>query len=133
MAAHDLTGSQRDRRVQVVLVVEGIANVVVLLVKVAVGISTGSIAILGDALHSLADVATNAVGYFIVRASERPADEDHPYGHRKFETIAVFVLATTLAVLAVELVLGAVRDVSHRVRRSSATADFHRTKCDAAL
>lgn len=91
------------------LLVEGFANVVVLLAKLAVGLSTGSLAVLSDAVHSLTDVANNLVAWFVVRLSSQPADREHPYGHRKFETLAVFGLATLLTVLAVELALHAIR------------------------
>lgn len=99
----------RDRQVRRVILIEGAANVVVLTAKLFVGLSTGSLAILSDAVHSLTDVANNALAWFIVRHSARPADREHPYGHRKFETLAVFVLATLLALLAVELAMQAIR------------------------
>ena len=51
----------RDRLVRRIILVEGFANLVVLLGKVIVGLSTGSLAVLGDAVHSLTDVANNAV------------------------------------------------------------------------
>jgi len=92
-----------------VIVIEGLANAAVLSLKLVVAVSTGSLAVLGDALHSLSDVANNVVAWFVVRISARPPDRDHPYGHRKFETLAVFVLATLLTVLGVELALGALR------------------------
>ena len=91
------------------IVIEGLANVAVLALKLVVGVSTGSFAVFGDALHSLSDVANNAVAWFVVRISSQPPDRDHPYGHRKFETLAVFVLATLLTVLGIELALGALR------------------------
>jgi cation diffusion facilitator family transporter len=100
---------QRDRQVRRVIVIEGLANVAVLSLKLVVGVATGSFAVLGDAIHSLGDVANNAVAWFVVRVSARPPDRDHPYGHRKFETLAVFVLATLLTVLGIELALGAIR------------------------
>jgi len=100
---------QRDFRVQRVILIEGTANVLVLGLKLAVGFSTGSFAVIGDAVHSLGDVANNVIAWIIVRMSARPADREHPYGHRKFETLAVFVLAALLVVLAVELALGALR------------------------
>lgn len=106
----------RDRRVRWVLVVEGSANVLVLLVKLGVGLSTGSLAILGDAVHSLTDVANNVVAWLVARFSAEPPDREHPYGHRKFETLAVFVLATLLSVLAVELALGALRRGETEIR-----------------
>lgn len=100
---------QRDHRVQRVILIEGAANVLVLSLKLAVGLSTGSFAVIGDAIHSLGDAANNAIAWTIVRMSAQPADREHPYGHRKFETLAVFVLAALLVVLAVELALGALR------------------------
>ena len=93
----------RDQQVQRVIVIEGAANAAVLLAKVAVGLGTGSIAILGDAIHSLTDVANNVVAWMVVRLSAEPADSRHPYGHRKFESVAVFGLAVLLTVLAFEL------------------------------
>lgn len=90
-----------------VIVVEGLANLVVLVAKAIVGFSTGSMAVLGDALHSLSDVANNAVAWVIVGLSAAPPDREHPYGHRKFEVLAVFVLATLLSVVAFELAIRA--------------------------
>jgi len=100
---------QRDRQVQRIILVEGAANVLVLIAKLVVGISTGSLAVLGDAVHSLTDITNNAVAWVVVRLSGQPADREHPYGHRKFETLAVFGLATLLTVLALELALHAIR------------------------
>jgi len=99
---------QRDRQVLRVILIEGFANLVVLVVKLGVGMATGSLAVLGDAVHSLTDVMNNVVAWFVMQHSLKPADSQHPYGHRKFETIAVFALAALLAVLAFELVMRAV-------------------------
>lgn len=101
--------SKRDRQVQRIILVEGAANVLVLIAKLIVGISTGSLAVLGDTVHSLTDVINNVIAWGVIKLSSQPADREHPYGHRKFETLAVFGLATLLAVLAVELALHAVR------------------------
>jgi len=99
---------QRDIKVLKVILIEGLANFAVLGVKLMVGISTGSLAVLGDAVHSLTDVINNVVAWFVTRHSVKPADSGHPYGHRKFETVAVFSLAALLAILAFELVLHAI-------------------------
>ncbi len=96
---------ERDRAVQRVILLEGCANLCVLVIKVLVGVSTNSLSIIGDALHSLSDLANNVVAWFIVKLSCQPPDRKHPYGHRKFETLAVFFLATVLAFLAFELVI----------------------------
>ena len=101
--------ARRDLVVRRIILLEGLANFVVLLAKLTVGLSTGSLAVLGDAVHSLTDVANNAVAWGVMKLSSQPADREHPYGHRKFETLAVFGLATLLTVLAVELALHALR------------------------
>lgn len=106
-------GPSRDRQIQRIILVEGAANIIVLISKLIVGVSTGSLAVLGDAIHSLTDVANNAVAWVVVRLSSQPADREHPYGHRKFETLAVFGLATLLVILAIEL-------ASHAIRREKA-------------
>jgi len=93
--------------VRTVLIVEGAANTVILVVKAFVGLATGSTAILGDAIHSLTDVANNGIALIALRLSSAPPDHDHPYGHRKFETLAVFGLATLLTVAAFEIALRA--------------------------
>lgn len=99
----------KDLIVQRIILIEGSANAVVLAAKLLVGFTTGSLAVLGDAIHSLTDVANNVVAWFVIRISAKPADREHPYGHRKFEVLAVFVLATLLAVLAFELAMQALR------------------------
>ena len=101
--------SERDRRIQRVILIEGTANALIMALKTFVGLTTGSMAILSDAVHSLTDLANNVLAWIVVRWSSHPPDDSHPYGHRKFETVAVFFLAMLLAVTAFELALGALR------------------------
>ena len=110
---------ERDRQVRKVIVIEGLANLAVLLIKTTVGLMTGSLAILGDAIHSLTDIANNVIAWVVVRLANQPPDREHPYGHRKFETLAVFGLATLLTVLAIELALHAMRRESVTVAQTS--------------
>jgi divalent metal cation (Fe/Co/Zn/Cd) transporter len=70
--AHAKT-SDKDLSVQRIILVEGSANVVALVAKLFVGIATGSLAVLGDAIHSLTDVANNIVTWFVIRVSAKPA------------------------------------------------------------
>lgn len=99
--------SQRDKSVQRVILIEGSVNFVVLVAKLSVGLATGSLAIVGDAIHSLTDVVNNVVAWVVIRLSSSPPDREHPYGHRKFETVAVFFLASLLVVLSFELAIRA--------------------------
>jgi cation diffusion facilitator family transporter len=91
-----------------VILIEGLANLLVLVAKTVVGLSTGSMAILADAIHSLSDLTNNIIAWIVIHYSSLPADREHPYGHRKLETLAVFILASILVVLAFELALNAV-------------------------
>jgi len=101
----ELTG--RERKIRNVLLIEGLGNIVVFVLKLVAGFGTGSSAILSDALHSATDVANNVLALFVVRVAATPPDADHPYGHHKFETLAVFVLAVLLSVMAVEIAIRA--------------------------
>ena len=110
--------TQRDKQVRRVILIEGLANLLVLICKSIVGMSTGSMAILADAVHSLTDLTNNIVAWIVIHFSSLPADREHPYGHRKFETLAVFVLASILVVLAFELALNAIRKEEAEVASS---------------
>lgn len=79
------------------------ANLAVALAKIGYGYLSGAVSIVSDGFHSLADAFSNIVALVGVRAARRPPDQDHPYGHRKFETLAaaaIFILLL-LAVLEV--------------------------------
>jgi cation diffusion facilitator family transporter len=113
------SASKRDKDVQRIILIEGSANFAVLLAKLWVGITTGSLAIVGDAVHSLTDVVNNIVAWLVLRLSSLPPDREHPYGHRKFETLAVFFLASLLAVLAFELAWHAIKKDDAEIVSSS--------------
>jgi len=107
--AREFDPAERDRLVRRVIVLEGSANACMLVLKLVVGFATGSMAVRGDAVHSLTDLGNNVLAWFVIGVSSQAPDREHPYGHRKFETVAVFALATLLTVLAIELVLAALR------------------------
>ena len=104
-----ISSNQRDKAVLRIILIEGSVNVAVLIAKVAVGLATGSLAIIADALHSLTDVVNNIVAWAVIRVSSSPPDIEHPYGHRKFEAMAVFFLASLLAVLSFELAIHTIK------------------------
>lgn len=102
-------GNNNSRSVSRVLVIEGVINLTLLVAKLIVGFATNSLVVLADAIHSLTDLGNNIIAWFVVRLANKPPDESHPYGHRKFEVLAVFALATLLCVVAFELVVSAFR------------------------
>jgi cation diffusion facilitator family transporter len=85
-----------------------VANIVVVVIKFTVGLDTNSLAVFGDALQSSVDSANNLIGIFVVRVAAKAPDEDHPYGHAKFETLGALLIALLLALSIFELVRGAV-------------------------
>lgn len=85
-----------------------LANLVVVAIKFAVGLNTNSLAVFGDALQSSVDSANNFFAIFVVRVAAKAPDEDHPYGHAKFETLGALLIALLLALSIFELVRGAI-------------------------
>ncbi len=80
-------------------------NLIVAAAKIATGLTTGAVSVLSDGFHSLTDTASNVVALFGVRLGGAPPDHDHPYGHRKFETMAsmgivIFLLLVLREVLS---------------------------------
>jgi cation diffusion facilitator family transporter len=65
-----------------------VLNLAVALAKLVLGYATGAVSVVSDGFHSLADSASNIIGIVGIRAARKPPDADHPYGHRKFETLA---------------------------------------------
>jgi cation diffusion facilitator family transporter len=63
------------------------SNSVLIAMKVAVGITTGSVSIISEAIHSSMDLMAALIAFFSVRKSDSPPDKDHPYGHGKIEKV----------------------------------------------
>lgn len=72
----------------------------VVIVELSIGYFVNSLAIISDGLHALLDVITTIMLFFAVRASIKPPDEEHTYGHEKFETIGGLVGGFILIVVA---------------------------------
>ena len=89
-------------------------NLGVAVAKIVFGYSSGAISILSDGFHSLTDAASNVVGLIGVKAAERPPDEDHPYGHRKYETVAAAAVLLFLLLVVVEVLRNAFNHLSGR-------------------
>src|SRR6266545_4084954 len=98
----------RSRAVRRVLAGLLVANIAVLVAKAAIGVLSGSLAVLGDAVHSSVDAAYNVLGLVVVRVAAREPDDDHPYGHGKFETLGALAIVVFLSVTCFELVRSAI-------------------------
>ncbi len=89
--------ADRSRQIRRVLWVVLVLNLVVALAKLFYGIVSHSAAMEADGFHSLFDGASNIIGLIGMWFASRPADEGHPYGHAKFETVAAAVIGILLA------------------------------------
>jgi len=79
-------------------------NLIVAVAKLAYGTWSGAVAMTADGIHSLLDASSNVFGLVGARLARRPPDEDHPYGHRKYETFAALLIALMLFLGCYEIV-----------------------------
>lgn len=84
-----------------------ILNLAVAAVKIVLGYATGAVSILSDGFHSLTDSASNVLALIGVAIARRPPDENHPYGHRKYETMASLGILVFLIVVLVQVLAAA--------------------------
>jgi cation diffusion facilitator family transporter len=83
-------------------------NLVLTVSQITVGILAKSQGLIADGIHSLSDLVADFVVLFASHHSKKDADEDHPYGHQRFETAASLVLGTLLLVVGVGMLWSAV-------------------------
>ena len=72
----------------------------VVIIEVIVGLAVGSLAVLSDGLHALLDVVSSVMLFFAARAALKPPDEEHTYGHEKFEAIGGLIAGIILVAVA---------------------------------
>jgi cation diffusion facilitator family transporter len=94
------------------------SNSILIVLKLAAGAITGSVAIITEAMHSSVDLIASIVAYVSVRTADKPADTEHPYGHDKFENLAA-------AIEALLILVGSGVIVFESVRRLSSGAEVH--------
>lgn len=89
--------SPRDRSVRRVLWVVMFLNLAVAATKLILSGWTGSLSLVADGVHALLDAASNVVGLIGIRMASAPPDHEHPYGHRRFETLASLIIGFFIA------------------------------------
>lgn len=87
---------KRDKAIYRVTIWGSLINVGLLVFKFAAGILGHSAAMIADAVHSLSDFVTDAIVLIFVKLSNKPVDEDHDYGHGKYETLASVIISVAL-------------------------------------
>ena len=80
-----------------------ICNIILCAGKLLVGILSGSVSVTADAMNNLTDSASSLVTLVGFKLAEKPADEDHPYGHARYEYLSGLAIAALILVIGVEL------------------------------
>jgi cation diffusion facilitator family transporter len=88
-----------------------LSNTVLIILKLIVGIFTGSVSILSEAIHSTMDLVAAIIAFFSVRISDKPADAHHPYGHGKIENISGVIEALLIFGASVWIIVEAVKKI----------------------
>src|SRR5712691_13289117 len=97
------------RRPELVALVSVFIGVALVVGKLVVGLLTGSLGIVSEAVHSLLDLAASVFTLFAVRTARKPADTEHPYGHGRAENLAAFAEGVLLLITAAGIAFEAVR------------------------
>ena len=100
-------GDDRYAEIARVLIRVLFVNLAVAAAKIVLGYYTGAVSIISDGFHSLTDSASNVVALVGVSVARRPPDANHPYGHRKYETIASIGILVFLIIVLVEVLSAA--------------------------
>ena len=96
---------KREDEIARVTLTGSVVNLLLVGMKAVAGLVGHSAAMISDAVHSLSDFVTDIVVLIFVRVSGRPQDEDHDYGHGKYETLATLFIGLALAAAAVGIVV----------------------------
>jgi cation diffusion facilitator family transporter len=89
-----------------------ISNTLLIILKLAAGIISGSVSIISEAIHSSMDLIAAVIAFFSVRVSDNPPDSRHPYGHGKIENISGVIEAILIFIAAIWIIVEAVKKLS---------------------
>ena len=90
-----------------------IANCILTILNVAVGLVSGSYALISEGAHTLSDVATSVIAYAGFVIGQKPADSEHPLGHGRAEAISGLLIVVFLAIVSYEIITGAIHNIIH--------------------
>jgi cation diffusion facilitator family transporter len=102
-----LTSSTRYKDTVRVTLVGSVVDLILGVAKIFIGITAQSQALIADGVHSLSDLATDVAVLYAAKHSHQEADEDHPYGHGRIETVVTVVLGLALIAVAIGIMIDA--------------------------
>jgi len=88
-----------------------LSNTILIIMKLFVGLFTGSVSIISEAIHSTMDLLAAIIAFISVKISDRPADDTHPYGHGKVENISGVIEALLIFVASVLIIIEAIKKI----------------------
>jgi cation diffusion facilitator family transporter len=86
-----------------------LSNSFLIVIKVIVGLLSGSVSIISEAIHSSMDLLAAIIAFFSVKMSDTPADKEHPYGHGKYENVSGVIEAVLIFIAAFWIIIEAVK------------------------
>lgn len=98
---------ENSRKVRMIFWVTLGLNIAVAVVKFVLAAFSQSLSLFSDGLHSLMDSASNVIALISLKIADQPPDQDHPYGHRKFETLGAMAISGLLCLAAWEILKSA--------------------------
>jgi cation diffusion facilitator family transporter len=111
----DLIGDRdvRTRYGKMASIVCIICNVLLSVCKGIIGAVAGSISIVADAVNNLSDASSNIVSLFGFKLASKPADDEHPYGHGRFEYLSGMIVAVIVVAIGIELVITSIKKIAN--------------------
>lgn len=88
-----------------------ISNATLIIFKIVAGIVSGSVSIISEAIHSSMDLLASIIAFFSVKASSKPADDDHPFGHGKIENISGVIEGVLILVASIMIIVQAIKKI----------------------
>jgi cation diffusion facilitator family transporter len=101
----------KSRLIKIASLTAIFGNAALAIAKIFTGITGGSLAVIGDGIDSSMDVLIAIMSLFVARIIAQPADEDHPWGHGRAETVATAIISFILFFAGSQLILSSVRDI----------------------
>ena len=93
----------REAHGKLATIVGIISNFILFIAKLLIGLFAGSIAIIGDSFNNLTDMGSSSITLFGIHMANKPADEDHPYGHERIEYISSLFVSIFIIIIGFEL------------------------------
>jgi len=102
-----------------------VLNVLLAAAKIVVGALFGVLSVLADGLNNFTDCGSNVVSLVSIKLASKPADSEHPFGHRRMEYIASMIVAFIVLLLAAELAIESITKIVHFAKGQADATDFN--------